>query len=69
MQSIGETELTSSSSSTLNVKTETISNGVARFAAPQRTSPVVTLGQSTVNNMIIAPAENGDVRRKPEGEL
>ncbi|KAI3446990.1 hypothetical protein Pfo_003655 [Paulownia fortunei] len=75
-QSGNEKDVTSSSMS--NVKTETrnqqpISNGVAKFAAaPQKTSPVVTLAHGAANNvphMKITPAENGDVRTKAEGEL
>ncbi|KAL6496568.1 hypothetical protein OROGR_029826 [Orobanche gracilis] len=67
-----------SSSSTSNVKSETmdqqpISNGVAEFGvAPQKTSPVFSPTHGAVNNiphLRIIPAENGDVRTKPEEEL
>ncbi|GFP94742.1 protein tesmin/tso1-like cxc 5 [Phtheirospermum japonicum] len=62
-----------------NVKGETrnqqpiISNGVSKLAgSPQRTSPVVTPTHGAVSNiphLRITPAENGDVRTKPEEEV
>ncbi|KAL0345228.1 UNVERIFIED_CONTAM: protein tesmin/TSO1-like CXC 5 [Sesamum radiatum] len=76
MQSGNKNDLTSRSSS--NVKTgsrnqQPVNNGVARSAVPpQRTSPEITLAHGAVNNgphLKITPAENGDVRTKPEGDL
>ncbi|KAL3625475.1 hypothetical protein CASFOL_030929 [Castilleja foliolosa] len=73
-----EKDLTSNGPS--NVKSETrnqqpvTSNGVSKFSGyPQKTSPVVVTSAhgavSNIPHLRIIPAENGDVRTKPEEEV
>ncbi|KAL7093599.1 hypothetical protein ACP275_11G049300 [Erythranthe tilingii] len=67
-QTANENELTR----TLNVKTETLSNGVPKFASSSSSSVVVNLAEGAADNVAclkITGPENGDVRKKPEGEL